>query len=249
MTRRDVKDEPLLSIITVVFRDRDELQAILENLRAFACSSLEVIVIDGGSDDGTLDLLKTFHPQPAFWVSEPDNGIYDAMNKGLAAAEGTYVLHLNAGDRLLSVPWDALRVGALDQTDVICGRVLLDGDVTFVSRTGMLSKMDNTWHHQGTFYRRSAHLGYNIAFRTHADFDHNQRLMRISASVREDSTLIASHRGDGVTAVGTSHEESLRIVRQHYGWFWWTLARLRFVAQDIRHRLRLRNSQAGLTVD
>lgn len=237
------RGQRLLSIVTVVFCDRDELQKILENLRSFASPELEVIVIDGGSKDGTVELLESFHPQPAYWISEKDGGIYDAMNKGLAAARGSYVLHLNAGDRLLAVPWEALRAGVRDQIDVICGCVRLDGGVTFASRTNLLSRIDNTWHHQGTFYRRLAHLGYNTAYRTHADFDHNQRLMLRGANVQNDATVVASHCGNGVTAEGTSRLETLSIVRTHFGPHWWMLAVLRFAAQSVRRGWRTRRTE------
>lgn len=233
-----LQQTPLLSIVIVVFRDREELQAILENLRSFAQPALEVVVIDGGSQDGTVELLASFEPPPAFWQSAPDRGIYDAMNKGIQAARGTYILHLNAGDRLLHVPWDLLRTSADEQIDVICCPVLLDDDVTFVSRTSKLSIIDNTWHHQGTFYRRESHLGYDTAYRTHADFDLNQRLMLSGASVRQSLTPVASHRGDGVTAAGTSRVESLQIVLRHRGGFWWFVAKLRFALQRLRRRWR-----------
>lgn len=240
------QETPLLSIVIVTFRDREELRAILENLRPFARPALEVVVIDGGSQDGTVELLESFEPQPAYWQSAPDRGIYDAMNQGIQAARGTYILHLNAGDRLLDVPWEMLSASASERVDVVCCPVLLDDDVTFVSRTTQLSLIDNTWHHQGTFYRRAAHLGYDTAYRTHADFDHNQRLMLAGASVRQGVTTVASHRGDGITAVGTSHAETLRIVLHHRGVFWWLVARLRFALQRAWSRWRSLGSRLNL---
>ncbi|HVG27639.1 MAG TPA: glycosyltransferase, partial [Acidobacteriaceae bacterium] len=99
---------PLVSVIAVVFRDRVELQKIVESVAPFRSERLELIVIDGGSKDGTLEFLQSNGEEIDFWMSEPDRGIYDAMNKGIQAARGEYVLHLNAGDRLRAVPWEAL---------------------------------------------------------------------------------------------------------------------------------------------
>lgn len=230
----------LISVVIVVFRDRNELKKILESVLPFRAGGLEIIVIDGFSEDGTVDLLRDFGDSVDFWLSEPDRGIYDAMNKGLEASSGTYVLHLNAGDRLLEIPWAALQQCAVDQIDVVCCRVLLDSRIVFVSRTGLLSKLDNTWHHQGTFYRRAAHLGYDASYRMAADFDHNQRLLKSGCSVRQLSVVVADHEGNGVSMQIPGHGEIYRSVRANFGPFYLMLSKLRFALRDLRHRLRQR---------
>ena len=100
----EAQSQPLVSIIVVVFRDRDELVSLIDNLAPFRSSEVELIVMDGGSDDGTLDELTKNTGRIDKWRSERDQGIYDAMNKGLAAARGIYILHINAGDRVLTLP-------------------------------------------------------------------------------------------------------------------------------------------------
>ncbi len=95
---------PLVSIIIVVFRAKHELQSLLESIFAIASPEVEVIVIDGGSDDETINLLREWSDRIEYWLSEPDTGIYNAMNKGLTAATGDYILHLNAGDKLRRIP-------------------------------------------------------------------------------------------------------------------------------------------------
>src|SRR5947209_5301914 len=150
------QSQPLVSIIVVVFRHRDELVRLIDNLAPFRSSEVELIVIDGGSDDGTLDELKKNTERIDNWRSESDQGIYDAMNKGLAAARGTYILHINAGDRVLTLPLAELRSHAERKTDVVCCRVIEDGTHLFFPRNDWLLRFDNTWHHQGTFYRRAA---------------------------------------------------------------------------------------------
>lgn len=229
---------PLLSVIVVVFQDRQELGALIDNITPFRGPDLELIVIDGGSQDGTVDLLKQQNSRVDFWLSERDRGIYDAMNKAIRAAEGTYLLHLNAGDRLLCVPWDDLWRCAEDKIDVVCCRVLLDSQTEFISRTSLLSKLDNTWHHQGTFYRRAAHLGYDISYPTGADFDHNQRLLKSGCSTRQLPAVVADHRSDGVTARDTAHQEIYRSVRANFGWRYLLLSKLRFRLMDVRRVLR-----------
>ena len=207
---------PLVSIIIVVFNARNELQQVLESVFAAQSPDLEIVVIDGGSTDGTVELLEGLSPRLAFWISEPDKGIYDAMNKGVAASRGTYVLHLNAGDRLLTLPTAQLRQAALDGIDVASFRVSLDGLRIFTPRTGWRLSLNNTWHHQGTFYRRTVLPKYNTAYRTFADFDVNQRLLRSRARVRLFNDVIALHSTDGASHAHGS-AEVFRIVRNNFG--------------------------------
>ncbi|WP_338355663.1 glycosyltransferase [uncultured Marinobacter sp.] len=94
-------NRPKLSIITVSFNCRDELERTIKSVLAQSIKSIEYIVIDGGSQDGTYDLLKSYSDQIDYWVSERDSGIYDAMNKGCAVAQGEGVLFLNAGDYIV----------------------------------------------------------------------------------------------------------------------------------------------------
>lgn len=169
---------PLVSIVSVVFRARQELPSLLENILALRDDRTELIVIDGGSDDGSVDILRQFDDSIDYWVSEPDRGIYDAMNKGVAAATGDFVLHLNAGDRLLCIPRQELEQALADNIDVACFAVKVEGCRIYRPRTGFFLRFANCWHHQGTFYRRETHLGYSTQFRIFSDFDLNQRMMK-----------------------------------------------------------------------
>jgi glycosyltransferase involved in cell wall biosynthesis len=90
--------EPLVSVITVVLNDREGLSATLDSVRAQDHPGIEHVAIDGGSSDGSAELLKERSADLAHAVSEPDRGISDAFNKGLAAARGQWINFLNAGD-------------------------------------------------------------------------------------------------------------------------------------------------------
>lgn len=207
---------PLVSIIIVIFNDRTELQALLDSIFAIQEPDLEVVVIDGGSTDGTAELLQRVSSRLAYWVSEPDGGIYDAMNKGVQAARGTYVLHLNAGDRLLKLPVQRLREAGRDSVDVAAFRVSLDESSIFIPKTGWRLSLNNTWHHQGTFYRRSTLPSYDTSYKIFADFDVNQRLLRSRARVRLYPDVVAAHSTNGASHSGGS-DEVYRIVRRNFG--------------------------------
>jgi glycosyltransferase involved in cell wall biosynthesis len=89
---------PKISIITVTLNAAPDLQKTLESIIHQDYPNLEIIVIDGGSNDGTLQVIGKFKDRIGQWISEPDQGIYDAMNKGLAVASGEWVNFMNAGD-------------------------------------------------------------------------------------------------------------------------------------------------------
>ncbi len=89
-----------LSLITINFNNREGLRKTIDSVVAQTFKDFEWIVIDGGSTDGGRELLEQHASHFAYWVSEPDKGIYNAMNKGIDQAHGDYLLFLNSGDRL-----------------------------------------------------------------------------------------------------------------------------------------------------
>ena len=87
-----------ISIVTVVYNDMEAMQKTMQSVKEQTYENIEYLVIDGGSDDGTLELINSSSEYISFVLSESDKGIYDAMNKGAAHATGDYITFLNAGD-------------------------------------------------------------------------------------------------------------------------------------------------------
>lgn len=90
--------KPLISVITVCYNDVRNLERTILSVLNQTYSKLEFIVIDGGSNDGSTDLLTKYNNKITYWISEPDEGIYDAMNKGIYKVNGDWILFMNAGD-------------------------------------------------------------------------------------------------------------------------------------------------------
>ena len=95
-------NQPLLSIITVVLNNKEFLEHTIKSIIEQNFEDYEYIIIDGGSTDGTLQLIKDYESKIDIWISEPDNGIYSAMNKGISLANGTWLNFMNAGDKFVS---------------------------------------------------------------------------------------------------------------------------------------------------
>jgi glycosyltransferase involved in cell wall biosynthesis len=156
-------DAPRLSIITGTLNNREGLEKTLASVQAQqSAPAFEQIVVDGGSTDGSADVIRRLESRLAGWISEPDRGIYHAMNKGLDQATGDYLLFLNSGDRLANPRVLQTAFSGFPSADIVYGSIQ-------VVRAGIPGKIvrgpapenlhltfwiQNTIQHSGTFIRR-----------------------------------------------------------------------------------------------
>jgi glycosyltransferase involved in cell wall biosynthesis len=237
---QDRSQSPLVSILVVAFQDRVEVGRLLQNLVPFRSKEVELIVIDGGSRDGTLELLAANAGHIDYWSSEQDTGIYDAMNKAVRASRGVFLLHVNAGDSLIRLPLERLRVVAEQSVDVVCFRVLEDDSHLFCPRNDWMLRFDNTWHHQGTFYKRASHLGYDTNYKVFGDFDHNQRLRKSGCQVLLFDDIVAGHSTAGISSSAAQRAELYRSIRKNFGLLHLGPAFIRFKLLQARRWMRTR---------
>ena len=226
----------LVSIIVVTFQDSAELDAVLQSVLRHRVAGVEVIVIDGGSSDGSLEILEKYGASLDYWVSEPDAGVYDAMTKGIVRARGAFIYHINAGDRLLYLPLDELRSSLRDGYDGASFVVSVDRRTRFAPSYGWRLRIENTLHHQGTFYRRSVFPGYNPKFKVFADFDVNQRLAIGGARVQLWDGVVAEHSNGGLSSQRDSASELFAVVASNYGIIYLPLTWLNCKLQGVRRR-------------
>ena len=166
---------PLISIITVVRNDAARLQHTIASVATFKGSLTEFIVIDGASTDTTGDVIRSGSRIIDRFTSEPDTGIYDAMNKGIALARGKYLLFLNAGDELLT-DLEKIVNAQPDSPVLIYGRANMiapNGTVRYIQGKQLkhirrfLKGMPLC--HQAILYRRDAMPQYDLRFRVISD--------------------------------------------------------------------------------
>jgi glycosyltransferase involved in cell wall biosynthesis len=124
--------KPIFSIITVVYNGETLIDLTMQSVLNQSFTQYEYILIDGLSKDGTIEVIKRYseqHPLSIQWISEKDNGLYDAMNKGLSMAKGRFILFLNAGDALFdSDVLTKMAAQITPKTDVLYGETMLVDD-------------------------------------------------------------------------------------------------------------------------
>lgn len=144
------------SIITINYNDKEGLIRTIKSVVSQSFKDYEYIIIDGGSTDGSLNVIQQHAKDIIYWVSEKDKGVYNAMNKGIAQAHGDYLVFMNAGD-CFHAP-DVLSSLSEYQEDIICGKVL-KGDATIPSghhkeTISLVDLMRGSLPHQAMLIRR-----------------------------------------------------------------------------------------------
>jgi len=149
--------KPLLSVITINYNDKIGLEKTIKSVVDQTYSSFEFIVIDGDSSDGSVALLEQYNSDIDFWLSKPDSGIYNAMNKGIQKARGGFLLFLNSGDVLNGDKALESFIKHKDfEGDIIYGDYKFNnGGKVYPDELSPLSFFKSSLPHQSTFIKRS----------------------------------------------------------------------------------------------
>ncbi|MBW2369680.1 MAG: glycosyltransferase [Deltaproteobacteria bacterium] len=225
---------PLITIVTVVKNAEACLEETIKNVLSLNYKETDYVIVDGKSTDNTLDIIKTYDSQITTWISEPDNGLYDAMNKAWEIArEDSSLLFLGAGDKIVNMP---SRLSCLANGHVICGRVRLGERGIFKSRANFQLRFANTLHHQSLIVPKQLHPDppFNTAYRVYADFDFNQRLYKKGIPFVFDPSFLSDADPGGISQ--TYSPESYRVSLKNYG-IGWAMAALIFYLYNKCRRL------------
>ena len=157
--------KPLITIITVVYNNQEDIEETILSVINQSYDNIEYLIIDGGSSDNTVDIIKKYNNSIDYWISEKDNGIYDAMNKGCRLATGAGLCFLNSGDKFVGDVFDSrLKLPFLipckikENEKKILDKKLLDG------KSGM-----PTSHQAMVFLNKR--LLYNLKYKISSDYD------------------------------------------------------------------------------
>jgi len=168
---------PLVTVVTVIFNGKPFLEETIQSVINQTYPNVEYIIIDGGSTDGTLDIIHKYEHVIDYWITEKDEGIYDAMNKGINISTGDWINFMNAGDNFFSCDTlMAVFVSNRYKEDIIYGSVQVRyPDFTMIKKTG---RLDRLWGgmifcHQSSFVRTDCHRikNFNSSNKIAADLE------------------------------------------------------------------------------
>ncbi len=240
----NVHPHPKFSIITVTYNAVGVLEDTIQSIVTQTYKNVEYIIVDGGSKDGTLDIINKYRTHIHTVISEPDKGLYDAMNKGIRLATGDYLCFLNAGDCLHEDDTLQLMVHSLHGTElpgVLYGETdIVDAEGHFLHKRRLSAPEVLTWKsfkqgmlvcHQAFFARRDLAEPYDLSYRFSADFDWCIRVMKKAKTLHNTHLTLIDYLNEGMTTRNhkASLKERFRIMAKHYGWLSTALHHLWFV--------------------
>ena len=220
----------MLSIITITFQAEAYIERTLQSIAEQGHrEAIEFIVIDGASKDSTLDLLKRSPIKIDQLISEKDHGIYDAMNKGLAKASGTFVIFMNAGDEFADEVALSRAMDGNANADFIYGNTLVvDEGGTVLGDRRLSPPPQLTWRsfnhgmcvsHQSMLVRRTLAVPFDLSYKISADIDWTIRVLKQCKDIVNANAYIARFLEGGVSAARRKEglKERFQIMRRHYG--------------------------------
>lgn len=196
------------SIITINFNNEEGLKKTIESVINQTFRDFEYIVIDGGSTDGSKEILKKYDAQITYWVSEKDKGIYNAMNKGISHAVGDYLNFMNSGDsyHTQTVLEDIAEMNYEDDIIIggFCERLKRIHHIIPQQEITLLSLMKYTPNHQATFYKRKLFCKrlYDESYKLLADRKFNYlSIIYDNCSVKIIDNIVADYDTNGVSSI------------------------------------------------
>lgn len=203
-----------ISIITINYNNAKGLRRTIESVACQTSRDYEFIIIDGGSSDGSVTVIKEYITQIDYWVSEPDGGIYPAMNKGVKVAQGEYCIFMNSGDEFYSkdVIENVVKQGLRE--DIVCGDICFgESNVSpNPDKVTMRTFYKSTLYHQASFIKTQLlrEHPYDETMRSAADWKFFMyELVYRNASYRHIPIVIARFEGGGISMTNSeiSHKE------------------------------------------
>ena len=185
-----------ITVVTVTYNCEKEVEKTIQSVLSQSYPDIEYIIVDGASEDGTLDVVNKYKDKISKVVSEPDKGVYDAMNKGIQLATGEWVNFMNAGDSFYDTEVISRLFGSSQVGDVVFGNTMIKAkdrvfeikyDPTFWKHKLMPSC------HQSIFVRRNFLLSnpFDLKYKISADVDSIVRIKKSGATLRYVDTIVS----------------------------------------------------------
>jgi glycosyltransferase involved in cell wall biosynthesis len=211
-----------VTIITVAFNAEKYIEATIKSIVALRENrpdvNVDYIIVDGASADKTSEIISLYIDHVTKWISEPDQGIYDAMNKGWAMADiDSYILFLGAGDTISDLPLEREYCNNL----ALIGKVSIGNSGVFVSSASSKIKFVNTLHHQALLLHKSVSFEppFNTKYKLLGDYDFNARLYKEGVNFVFSNSFTSYALPGGISSKDCSAEK-IDIVFRNFGRSW-----------------------------
>lgn len=215
---------PKISVVTVVWNDAVGIERTIQSVINQTYENIEFIVIDGGSTDGTVDVIKKYEEQIDYWISEKDEGIYDAMNKGISVATGMWVNFMNAGDIFVDKNiLSNINLNDLSEYVLIYGNKIQNGQIIYPLDIKKLEIGEIHANHQSMFFNKellSNELVYDTRYKIYADYELVNKIYKKDKSlIKYIDLTIADFEGNGVSSIPSfqKRKDKYSIIYSHYG--------------------------------
>ncbi|MDD2246690.1 MAG: glycosyltransferase family 2 protein [Proteiniphilum sp.] len=221
-----------LSVITVTFNAEMTLERTLKSVQEQTYHNIEHVIVDGASKDDTPTLISRYSNEKMKWMSEPDKGLYDAMNKAVAMASGDYICFLNAGDTFFEKETVEKIMQSFKEKaspDILYGETaIVNGEGEFLHMRRLKAPDRLSWKsfkmgmlvcHQAFFVKRILFEPYDVSYRFSSDFDWCIRMMKKAASIYNTRSTLINYLKEGMTTANrkASLRERYRIMVKYYG--------------------------------
>lgn len=214
---------PKISIVTVVWNDKVGLERTIQSIVNQTYENIEFIIIDGGSTDGTVDVIKANADKIDYWISEKDRGIYDAMNKGIQAATGTWVNFMNAGDTFVGDIVKTIPFYDFADKVLIYGNQMRDNQLIMPLNIQQLKVGTIMACHQSMFFNKAKilhELFYDLKYPIYGDYELVDRLyIKYEGLFQYINSTISDFEGGGISSKVSiqKRKDKYRALYQHYG--------------------------------
>ncbi len=221
--------KPLITVITVSFNCEKFIEQTIKSVIGQTYDNVEYIIVDGGSTDKTVDIIKRYDEMLDLWTSGPDNGVYDAMNNGIRESGGSYLLFLNADDYFLDKDAVSLAAGEITRSmepDIVYGRTLMADENRNVSL--LMGKMIGiedlkkgiTIPHPSSFIKKDLLVRFDMFNRDYkiaADFDFFCRCIISGCSLKFLDRVLVFFRIGGLSGNFNAVLETASIIKKYFG--------------------------------
>jgi glycosyltransferase involved in cell wall biosynthesis len=212
-----------ISIVTVAWNNAEGLEKTIQSVVNQTYKNTEFIIIDGGSTDGTIDIINRYKEDIDYWVCEKDDGIYDAMNKGIKVSTGDWLSFMNSGDVFYNKQvLDDLTIGIFPDKSIIYGN---NFSTPYSIKPFSLKKLECgiiMASHQAMLFNKkiiSNQLYYNCKYKIYADYDLVNRIYLLGLKFQYINNCVSIREPNGISSIisWTKRWDKLRIVFKSYG--------------------------------